>query len=45
MFFQPGLPFNVNHPAQIKKIKGQMKKAAKQMGLSQPPTDEIAVKA
>src|SRR5215203_3044635 len=43
--FYPSLPFNVKHLVKIKKLEGQMKKAAKQMDLSRPQTDEIAVKA
>jgi MoaA/NifB/PqqE/SkfB family radical SAM enzyme len=43
--FYPSLPFNVKHLVQIKKLEGQMKKAAKQMDLSRPQADEIAVKA
>jgi MoaA/NifB/PqqE/SkfB family radical SAM enzyme len=41
--FYPSLPLNPKHLIQIKKLEGQMKKAAK--SLSQPQLDEIAVKA
>ncbi|HVE56761.1 MAG TPA: radical SAM protein [Pyrinomonadaceae bacterium] len=41
--FYPSLPLNPKHLIQIKKLEGQMKKAAK--NLSQPQTDGIAVKA
>ncbi len=41
--FYPSLPFNVKHLVKIKKLEGQMKKAAE--SLSQPQAEEIAVKA
>ena len=41
--FYPSLPLNPKHLIQIKKLEGQMKKAAKNM--TQPQTDGIAVKA
>ena len=41
--FYPSLPLNPRHLIQIKKLEGQMKKAAKSLG--QPQTDGIAVKA
>lgn len=41
--FYPSLPFNVKHLVKIKKLEGQMKKAAE--SLSHPQAEEIAVKA
>jgi MoaA/NifB/PqqE/SkfB family radical SAM enzyme len=41
--FYPSLPFNVKHLVKIKKLEGQMKKAAKQMNLTQPNAEEVAV--
>lgn len=42
--FYPSLPFNLKHLVQIKKLEGQMKKAAKKMG-TMSPADSVAVKA
>jgi hypothetical protein len=43
--YYPSLPFNPGHLIQIKKLERQMKKAAKQIGQSQPQADGLAVKA
>jgi hypothetical protein len=41
--FYPSLPFNPTHLVKIKKLEGQMKKAAKEMGFA--AAREIALKA
>jgi hypothetical protein len=41
--FYPSLPFNPKHLVKIKKLEGQMKKAAKEMGFA--AAREIALKA
>lgn len=43
--FYPSLPLNPGHLVKIKKLEGQMKKAAKNMGTISPQTKEIAMKA
>jgi hypothetical protein len=43
--FYPSLPLNVGHLVKIKRLEGQMKKAANQMNVGQPQTEEVAVKA
>ncbi len=43
--FYPSLPLNPGHLIKIKRLEGQMKKAAKSMNTNQPQGEEIAVKA
>ncbi len=43
--FYPSLPLNPGHLIKIKRLEGQMKKAAKNMNTNQPQGGEIAVKA
>ena len=43
--FYPSLPLNPGHLIKIKRLEGQMKKAAKNMNTNQPQGEEIAVKA
>ncbi len=43
--FYPSLPLNPKHLIQIKKLEGQMKKAAKNMNTNQPQPEGFAVKA
>jgi hypothetical protein len=41
--YYPSLPFNPGHLIKIKKLEGQMKKAAKEMGFA--AAREVALKA
>lgn len=43
--FYPSLPLNPGHLVKIKKLEGQMKKAAKNLGTISQETKEIAMKA
>ncbi len=43
--FYPSLPLNPGHLIKIKRLEGQMKKAAKNMNTNQPQNEAIAVKA
>jgi hypothetical protein len=43
--FYPSLPLNPGHLIKIKRLEGQMKKAAKNAGLNRPQPQELAVKA
>jgi MoaA/NifB/PqqE/SkfB family radical SAM enzyme len=41
--YYPSLPFNPKHLIQIKRLEKQMKKAAKDMVISEPQTESVAV--
>lgn len=43
--YYPSLPFNAGHLIKIKRLEGQMKKAAKQLAQNEAQADGIAVKA
>jgi hypothetical protein len=43
--YYPSLPFNPKHLIQIKKLEKQMKKAAKDLGVEQPQTESVGLKA
>ena len=43
--FYPSLPLNPKHLIQIKKLEGQMKKAAKNLEVNQPESEGVAIKA
>ena len=43
--FYPSLPLNPGHLIKIKRLEGQMKKAAKNMNTNQPQNEAVAIKA
>jgi hypothetical protein len=43
--YYPSLPFNVGHLVKIKRLEGEMKKAAKNLPKNTPEMDGIAIKA